>query len=100
MADELTSTTFAPLVGTTFELQVEPGDALLTLHLDGTTEHRPAPGGPRQQPFTLHFLGPGGDHLPQRIYSLVHPSAGRFEIFLIPRGPRADGRQQYDAEFN
>lgn len=100
MADELTAATFSPLVGTAFELHVAPGEVPFAFQLDRMTQHQPVPGAPRQQPFTLHFVGPAGDHLPQRTYSLVHPSAGVFEIFLIPRGPLAGGRQQYDAEFN
>ena len=51
-------------------------------------------------PFSLTFTGPAGNHLPQGLYDLVHPTTGTIGIFLVPIGPRNDGRHRYEAVFN
>jgi len=94
MADELTPAFFAPLVGSEFTTDTGP------LMLDSLTEHAPSPGAPRAQPFSLMFLGEAGAQWPQQIYALQHPVAGRLHIFLVPVGPRSDGRSQFEAVFN
>ena len=94
MDDELTPAFFSPLVGSEFATEFGP------LVLASLTEHTPTAGAPRTQPFSLLFVGEPGVHLPQQIYSLTHPTAGELHIFLVPVGPRSDGRPQFEAVFN
>jgi hypothetical protein len=99
MADELTPAVFDPLVGTTFEV-VDAGAAPIELLLDSLVVHAPVPGAPRAEPFSLTFIGPPGEHLPQRTYLLRHGSLAELQIFLVPLGPRSDGHHRYEAAFN
>jgi hypothetical protein len=81
---ELSLDTFSPHVGTTFQLQLE--GATLDLTLAEATEPEglgPRPHGIRT-PYSLSFSGPPQPVLPQRIYTLAHPSVGTIEIFLVP----------------
>ena len=94
MADELTPAFFSPLVGSEFVTEWGP------LVLDSLVEQAPTPGAPRAQPFSLLFVGPPGGHLPQQIYGLRHSAVGELHIFLVPIGPRSDGRPQFEAVFN
>lgn len=98
MADELTPTFFAPLVGSEFTIDLGTKSAALVL--DVLTEHTSVPGAPRTHPFSLLFLSAAGLHLPQQIYMLQHSEVGQLQIFLVPVGPAADGRQQFEAVFN
>ena len=98
MADELTPAFFTPLVGS--EFTVDLGNESATIVLEAVTEHASVPGAPRTLPFSLRFLGTTGTHLPQRIYALQHSAVGQLQIFLVPIGPAADGRQQFEAVFN
>jgi hypothetical protein len=100
MLDPLTPAMFAPAVGEAFTVEVEAGGPELELRLDRLVEVPASPGAPRQEPFTLTFLGPAGQHLPQRTYRLRHDSLGELDVFLVPVGPLADGRHQYEAVFN
>ena len=52
-----------------------------------------------REPFSLLFRGPLDVVLPQRIYPLEHPDMGRFELFLVPIGPDAEG-MRYEAVFS
>jgi Domain of unknown function (DUF6916) len=73
-----------------------------TIVLDAVDRLPTSPGSPRTDPFSLTFLGPPGDHLPQALYTLEHPALGTLTIFLVPIGPDpgAHGRHRYEAVFN
>jgi hypothetical protein len=49
-------------------------------------------------PFSLYFTSPRGDALPQGIYSVVHPTLGKLDLFLSP-APK-DGQNGYSAAFS
>lgn len=100
MAEELTPATFAPAVGTVFSIALDEAPHTLELSLDQLMEHTPSPHSPRAQPFTLLFVGPPGGHLPQRTYALQHAALGVVEMFIVPIGPRPDGKHLYEAVFN
>lgn len=100
MLDPLTPATFQPAVGGSFAVELDAGASDVELTLDRLVELPSIPGAPRAQPFTLTFLGPAGQHLPQGTYRLHHDGLGELEIFLVPVGPLADGRHQYEAVFN
>ncbi len=100
MDDELTPATFEPHVGDEFAVLGDDGLPALVLVLDSVEAHPAAPGAPRAQPFSLVFVGDAGGHLPQQIYRLRHASLGEQHIFLVPLGPRPDGRHRYEALFN
>jgi hypothetical protein len=53
----------------------------------------------RLEQFSVFFKGPQWPRLSQGIHALVHPEAGRLELFLVPLGPR-DGGQSYEAVFS
>ena len=91
---------FGPTVGTSFTVGLDDDVPGVELLLDRLAEAPAAPGAPRSQPFTLTFLGPAGQHLPQRTYRLHHATLGELDVFLVPVGPQADGRHQYEAVFN
>jgi hypothetical protein len=94
---DLSLETFAPHVGTHFQLEA-PGGALPLELVKVTPLSQGVPGG--RQPFSLHFLGPAeGLLVPQRTWTLVHPALGRLDIFLVPLGP-AQGRMRYEAIFS
>ena len=87
--------TFADRVGEVF--RVDTGSGIVEMRLVEVTESvRSGPGA--RTPFSLVFLQPGGDVLPQQIYAFEHDELGRFEIFIVPIGRDADG-VQYEAVF-
>ncbi len=85
------------LVNAEFRLVGEAGEAV-DLRLAEATETGPPflPGG--RAPFTLLFRGPPAPILPQRIYTLEHAGLGRWDLFLVPLGPDAEGGR-YEAVF-
>ncbi len=100
MGDELTPVIFGVALGSSFDVLPAPGEAGIELVLHDVIAHSPSPGAPRAQPFSLIFLGPAGQHLPQATYTLRHAELGTLDVFLVPIGPAADGRHQYEAAFN
>lgn len=90
---ELTLETFAPHVGTPFLLQ--DGVALELVKVAPLGQG--VPGG--RAPFSLHFLGPEGQRMAQRTWTLEHAALGRLDIFLVPLGP-VQGRMRYEAIFS
>jgi hypothetical protein len=101
----LAHTDFEPHIGTVFRIEAE-ATPLVEATLAEVTVLGPAPGAadvaagrsPRT-PFSLTFHGPREPLLPQRIYTFVHDAAGRFDIFIVPLGPRGD-HMVYEAIFN
>lgn len=95
MLAELTHADFEPQLHTAFALQLNATEALpLTLT---QVEVTPRPG-PGRLGFSLIFASDRRGHLPQRIYTLVHPALGALELFLVPIGSNAIG-MQYQAIF-
>lgn len=99
MAESYTLDTFAPHVGTSFNVrQVEGGFAI---RLADAYRSKVFEGQPRDEPFTLVFTSPPGPHLPQGLFNLEHDELGEVEIFLVPIGPEtAGGDMRYEAIFN
>jgi len=92
---------FEPHVGSVFTaLNVDQeGGHAVTLVEATAAESRPDV--PRQDPFTLVFVGEVDAHLPQATYVLRHDAMGEVTIFLVPIGPEPDsGRMRYEAVFN
>jgi len=56
-------------------------------------------GGPAREPFTLTFVGGPNPPSAQGIHHLEHDVLGGLDLFLVPIGPGADGRQRYEAVF-
>jgi hypothetical protein len=92
----VTQETFAPHLGSGFALAL--CDGILELELCAVEALRASQNAPRA-PFALRFRTRSvTGHLPQRIYALVHPVLGTFEIFLVPLGADATG-MRYEAVF-
>lgn len=91
----LTKADFEPHVGTEFRVDGVPGRPLQLVEI--VSHDQEAPNG--RAAFSLFFRGPPGDHLPQRIYPLQHPSLGALEIFIVPLGPDETGHL-YEAAFS
>ena len=49
-------------------------------------------------PFSLEFLAPASDVLPQAIYRVDHAELGALDLFLVPVARDADG-VRYEAVF-
>jgi hypothetical protein len=97
MLDDLTKETFAPHVGSTFLIRLNPQETV-PVELAEITEF-PDHEGPRRAPFSLVFRGAHRFVLPQRVYSIEHEKTGPMEIFLVPIGPDQKG-MRYEAVFN
>ena len=100
MSDVLTPATFSDAVGTEFALMTAQGEPGMELTLATLVQHSPSSGAPRAEPFSLVFVGSVGRNIPQATYTLRHADLGSLDIFLVPIGPKADGRHQYEASFN
>ena len=89
--------TFKALVGETFQFRGfdrrDPVDVVLAEYVE-----RPSRAGTKQ--FTLAFVAPGGERLREGTYTVDHPKAGTFEMFVIPAGLDAKGQALYRADFN
>ena len=101
---ELVSDTFAGHVGEKFEVTPQAGQPFETV-LSSCDETRYGDhAGWREDigrvPFSLIFVAPGGELVPQGIFSLRHADLGDFELFLVPLGPNADGGMTYEAVIN
>lgn len=97
MLQDLTSASFSEHLGSTFRIQLGDGKSL-DAELFEVLLHEPH-GGPRKQPFSIHFRGPRGAALPQAIYQMEHEQLGSMEIFLVTIGPDEKG-MCYEAVFN
>jgi hypothetical protein len=99
MSGLLTPATFEPHVGTEFAIDVGSGTVIQML-LDSVQRQPPRSHGDRTEPFSLTFVGPRDNPLPQATYSLEHSELGLLDIFLVPIGPDANGQPRYEAVFN
>jgi hypothetical protein len=96
--DTLQPETFSPLVGTLFRVALD-GMAPIELKLAEVSVTARAGQAAGQEIFSLIFLGPEKFYLPQKIYAFEHAELGRFELFIVPIGRRADAIE-YQAVFN
>ena len=97
----LTHEHFAPLVGQ--DVTVEAGaHGALTMRLveatAGTQPGGPGPEGQERLQFSLVFLGPAEQVLPQGTYAVTHEAVGEQDLFLVPLGRDAAG-VRYEAAF-
>ena len=97
MLQDLTSSSFSEHLNSTFRIQLGDGKSL-DAELFEVLLHEPH-GGPRQQPFSVHFRGPKGATLPQGIYRMEHERMEPIELFLVTIGPDEKG-MRYEAVFN
>lgn len=97
MLDSVTKETFAPLVGSTFQIRLNPQETV-PVELAEVTEF-PDYEGPRRAPFSLIFRGAHRFVLPQQTYRVEHEAIEALEIFLVPLGPDPKG-MRYEAVFN
>jgi hypothetical protein len=102
MLETFTHARFTAQLGETFRLYSDASVPLEVKLVEATLLDPPRRGRaptPRA-PFSLVFQGPRDVVLPQRIYLLEHDTLGRFELFLVPIGPDADGAgMHYEAVF-
>jgi len=99
MLETLTLDVFSPLVGQTFQVFLQPEQAVQLELVDA----RPLSEAntPRQRPpFMLMFKGPTQFVLPQRIYRFEHEAIGAHDIFVVPLGPGPGGGMMYEVIFN
>jgi len=86
--------TFKSYLNSVFQLHTTAGIVAVTLQqIDGLPASK---GG---ECFTLLFRG-GARAQKQDSYTLVHPSLGTFELFLVPTGTDQNGTQGYLATIN
>ncbi len=97
MLMDLTPASFSEHLGSKFRIEVGEG-RFLEAEVWNVLLHEPH-GGPRKQPFSVHFRGPKGAALPQAIYRMEHETLGTIELFLVTIGPDAQG-MNYEAVFN
>ena len=86
--------TYAPLVGSVFEVH-RPDGGSVSVELVDATE---LPG--RGECFSLIFRGPASAPLDQRTYRVEHRALGDFPLFLVPLGPCDEGGQELEAVVN
>jgi hypothetical protein len=89
-----TKATFKSYLNSVFELRSSKGNVGLTLQ---KVEDLSAPKG--GEAFSLLFRG-GSEELKQDTYTLVHPSLGTIQLFLVPAGTDQNGAQGYLAVLN
>jgi len=95
MLEKFTVATFAPHLGTRFQVQQDGLPIALELFEATPYAEQPASG---RVPFSVMFRGPNQPVLPQRIYTLAHATLGEFALFLVPIGPDDQG-MRYEAVF-
>ena len=98
MLETLTLDAFSPLVGETFQVHVQPEQAVALELVEARSlaeRNSPRP----RPPFVLTFKGPAHFVLPQRIYRVEHQTLGAHEIFMVPLGP-GNGGMLYEVIFN
>lgn len=99
MLQDLNAASFEAHLNTHFQVHYG-GNAPLEIMLSEVRLLEPHPG-PRAQPFSLYFSGPGSPVLQQQIFRLVHEQMGELDLFLVPIGPHPKrGGMSYEAVFN
>ena len=98
MLESFTVGTFADRIGESFRIRLADDAIIETSLIEARTWGEESARGRGRTPFSLVFRGPAGPVLPQRIYSMEHAAVGRFDIFIVPTGPDAEG-MRYEAVF-
>jgi hypothetical protein len=86
---------FAEHLNTKFRVPVRPAG---TVELE-LTEVVSTLSTPRQEQFSIFFLGPGEIYLPQMTYRMEHDALGEIDLFIVPIGRDPKGFR-YEAVFN
>jgi hypothetical protein len=97
-AAELNMATFARQLGTTFQVSVAAGNAVV-VKLISVRPLTAVGASPTGEGFSLVFSGSLSNPFGQDSYRVAHPRLGRFEMFLVPVGPTGHD-QRYEAVFN
>jgi hypothetical protein len=84
----MTKANFEPHVGDAFRLHVTPSESVECTLIE-VTGLSGAVGG--REPFSLIFRAPVTFRSTQSIYTLVHPTFGTLDLFLVPIGPDQAG---------
>ena len=91
---DLTVGDFEPLSGESFRLLAPAHELELKLAEIRRLGQARREGGA----FSLLFIAPPGQFLPQAIYPITHPRLGTLNLFIVPLGPMAGGNA-YEAVF-
>ena len=99
MLESFTCETFGAYLHDRFTVHVDDGN-VHTMELVEATESPTNPGfdGARV-PFSVVFLDPSAEVLPQRIYGVEHGELGTFDLFIVPISAGSDG-VRYEAVFS
>jgi len=95
MVDQITYEHFQDLVGDAVTLHA--GDLKLDASIAEVTKMTPH-GDSTRIPFSVLFITQQSTLLEQQIFTLDHSRLGRFDLFLVPLGPKAQG-MCYEAVF-
>ena len=99
MPAKLTEESFAENLNTKFRVRAEDQTPVELELVDvknynaGPDEHQ------GMVRFSLYLTGPADRHLPQRTYTLEHPSMGELELFIVPIA-RGEQGYRYEIVFN
>lgn len=93
--DQLTHSTFAQLLNTSFQFQIAP-EHTVAMELIEASDVRSSG---QYEAFSIVFRGPSSIPLRQRIYSVDHDAIGSFDLFIVPINHDHDGFY-YEACFN
>lgn len=97
MSASLTHELFQPHVGREFRFGGQP--QVLQLSRIEVGKEPPLPG-LDYMAFTLVFIGPRGNVLPEGFYAAEADGGARFEFYILPIHTPAPDRQEYQAVFN
>ena len=88
--------TFERTVGTTYHLIRQSGMSPIDFVLQGVEQ---MPESDTVQ-FSLSFMAPGGENVPEKTYSFDHAQLGSLEIFVTKVRTDPSGQTWYRADFN
>lgn len=95
MVEKLTKEMFSENVNTKFRIQTGDAASIET----ELVEFKEFNMSPRQEQFSLLFLGPPDIFLQQNLYRVEHDKIGTFDLFLVPVR-KDEGGLYYEAVFN
>jgi hypothetical protein len=102
--NELSFERFQSLLNTPFRVGADPACGVQLELVEATRYRRSPPAtaattGPVFEQFSLVFIGPAEQPLPQAMHSFTHDQVGLFQLFIVPI--RLDqGKLYYEAVFN
>jgi hypothetical protein len=105
MLDKLTIDDFQNRLGETFQVTPTLGGEAFELELRradpspfAEEEGKEGQQERERDPFSIEFHSRTPDHVPQQIFEVEHEKLGKFDLFLVPLGPDAEGHR-YEAVF-